>query len=257
LYENETEVFVDGYATEIFTAKALEFINSHKDKPFFLNLAYNAPHYSRPGFLQAPPEYIRRFTDSDNPALRDIYRAMTACMDDGIGKIYAGLDELNLLEDTLLVFLSDNGADPKNGGSNGILRGGKWTLWEGGLRIPFIVKLPGRQPQVKAVSQPVHIFDIFPTIVDVCGVGYEGSLDGVSLKECVKDNARLRRRNLYFSYNNQKVVCNEQYKYAVIDGGEYLFDIANDIGETKNIITVRPDIAEQFEKKYMEWQECL
>ncbi len=255
LYANETEVFEDDYATQVFTDKAIEFLESHSDKPFFLNLAYNAPHYSRPGFLQAPPEYIRRFTDSDKPTLRDIYRAMVACMDDCIGKIQVKLNELKIMHNTMVIFVGDNGADIKNGGSNGILKGGKWTLWEGGLRVPFIVKLPDSSSQVKIISQPVHMFDIFPTVIDICKLDYNGMLDGISLAGCLDGDATIPQRDFFFSYGEQKAVCNEKYKFIVIDGKEFLFDILTDIQESDNVISSHEDIHKELSDKYDLWRE--
>ena len=262
LYENENEVFLQGdYSTELFTDKALDFIRANKNKHFFLNLAYNAPHYSKPGLLQAPSEYIKRFSNSDNPTRREIYAAMVACMDDGIGQIMQTLDELNIADNTVVIFVSDNGADENHGGDNGQLRGGKWTLWEGGLKVPLIMKFPDMCGK-GTFNQRVHMIDIFPTVLSSCGIETAPEYGGFDIGKYISDKSEMPERKLYFSHNhpkygNQIALYEGKWKYVVIENQQYLFDIFSDPYESENLIESQADVALSMSKAYDDWIKSL
>jgi arylsulfatase A-like enzyme len=263
LYENNKEVFANGkYSTELFTDKAIDFIKENHSKPFFLKLAYNAPHYSKPGLLQAPREYIKRFGDPENPTDRQIYAAMVACMDDGIGKLTDTLEQLGIADETVIIFVSDNGADENHGGNNGGLRGGKWTLLEGGLKIPFVMRLPGGSITGKVFKQRVHMIDVFPTVLELCGVEIPQSADGLPLGEYITNSKEMPERKMYFShshpvYGDQIAVIDGYWKYVVFKDEAHLFNIADDPYENNNLIETYPDMAKKMCNAYQNWIENL
>jgi len=155
------------YLTEVWTDEALSFIRRHRQEPFFLHLAYNAPHTP----LQAPEEDVKPFREAGKftEEVSTLY-GMLRNMDVGVGKILAELDELGLAEDTIVMFTSDNG--PAMGGGlkryNHSFRGGKGNVYEGGIRVPMIVKWPGHIDGGREVAETVHFADWFPTLLSIC-----------------------------------------------------------------------------------------
>lgn len=177
LHANGVEIPVEGYLTEQLTQAALDFVRRHSGSPFFLYLAYNAPH----GPLQAPSELLER-VGSIEDTRRRTYAAMVTSLDDGVGELVVLLDQLGLSEDTLVFFLSDNGGPtPANASDNSPLRATKGTVYEGGVRVPFVVAWPGRLPSATQYDPPVSALDIFPTAVAVAGLEAASGLDGVDL----------------------------------------------------------------------------
>lgn len=164
-HRNDQPVYDEGYTTKLIAAEAVRQIAFHdKSRPLFLYVPFNAPHTP----LQAPQEYIARYAHIQDKQRR-IYAAMVTCLDDAVGHIAAALDKHGFpAERTLLFFCSDNGGIPRLG-SNGPLRSGKGTLYEGGVRVPAIAVWPGVLPAGKVVDEPLHIVDIYPTLVRLAG----------------------------------------------------------------------------------------
>ena len=171
LWRNGTEIHEDGtYMTDIITREALRFIGEHRAEPFFLYLPYNAPHYP----MEAPKKWMDMYEGMETN--RRPYAAMISCLDDSIGQIVAKIKELGLLEDTLFLFASDNGpsnevrtkVDPKGPqpGSSGPSRGSKFSLLEGGIRMPFIAAWKGRIRPGTVSDEPAIAMDILPTIAE-------------------------------------------------------------------------------------------
>lgn len=225
------------------TAHAIDFVRANKDKPFFLYLSHNNPHIP----LAAKPELIAKFKESFNPT----YAAVVNTLDDSVGRLLDALDELKLRDNTLVVFTSDNGGvhlpELKEDAPthNTPFRAGKGYLYEGGLRIPLIVRLPKVVPAGKVVETPVINTDWLPTILELCGVPFEASKsDGVSLVPLLKGDAWQRGHLMWHfpHYNNQggrpagairagdwKLI--EHYE----DGRVELFNLANDPAEEHNV----------------------
>ena len=157
------------YLTDVFTDEAVGYIKRHKDEPFFLYVAYNAPHFP----FQCPVEYVERFnhTGRSNPTLPTLY-GMIACMDRGVGDIIAAVRECGVEDDTLIVFTSDNGPQLEYGGEryNCHLHGQKGTVYDGGLRVPAILRWPGRLAANARIHDFMHGVDWFPTLFDACGI---------------------------------------------------------------------------------------
>lgn len=186
------------------TAHAIDFVRANKDQPFFLYLPHNNPHIP----LAAKPELVEKFKDSFNPT----YAAVVNTLDDTVGRLLDVLDELKLSDNTLVVFTSDNGGvhlpELKEDAPthNTPFRAGKGYLYEGGLRIPLIVRLPKVVPAGKVSDTPVINTDWLPTILDLCGVPLDASQsDGVSLLPLLKGGSLAARPLLWHfpHYNNQ------------------------------------------------------
>lgn len=174
---NGERVPVSGYLTEQLTDAALDFIRRNAEAPFFLYLAYNAPH----GPLQAPPALIAR-VDSIQDDRRRTYGAMVTSLDDGVGQVVSLLGELGLTDGTLVFFLSDNGGPTRaNASDNFPLRSTKGTVYEGGVRVPFVVSWPGHLAAGTVYEPMVSSLDIFPTAVAAAGLELPAGLDGVDL----------------------------------------------------------------------------
>ncbi len=235
-FANEEEIFPQGYSTDLFTKRAIEFVEDHRKQPFFLFLAYNAPHYAKKGTLQAPENYVSRFAkDKSKPTDRELYTAMVSCMDDGIGELLACLRRNGLEENTLVVFVSDNGADPGHGGSNKPFSGGKWTTKEGGIRVPMVAQWPGRIPSGTTTADALHMIDFFPTMLSIAGIPkpQDLSLDGVDVLECLKGHCNLPERALFFGKNT---VRKGKWKIA----GPRLYNLDQDPQEAHDLAKQEP-----------------
>jgi arylsulfatase A len=203
-WNSETR-YADGrYLTDVFTDVSVDFITNHRNDPFFLYLAYNAPHTP----FQAPDKMIQRYRDLNRftEHVCCLY-AMIEQMDAGIGKILQTLETLGLRENTLIVFTSDNGPQFIDGAErfNGSFSGSKWSVLEGGIRVPAIVSRPGRLPSGTAVDSIVHFCDWLPTLLSWAGVKPELSnpLDGFDRSKAIAgqadgiDEVRCWQRNRY------------------------------------------------------------
>ena len=270
LWENEREVYDNGeYLTERITRKSVDFIRRHKDGPFFLYTAYNAPHYP----MHAPQKYLDRFPDL--PWDRRIMAAMISAVDDGVGEIRAELERQGLLENTLIYFQSDNGPsresrnwldgtpDPYYGGTTGGFAGHKFSLFEGGIRIPAILNWPGRI--APAVIDSPHIStDIFPTALEAAGgdpARYE--LDGESILGMLTGGADSGHEYFFWELEEQTAVRWGDWKLVLhgrLTENEpqraevFLANLADDPGETTNLAESMPELAEELKEKALQWR---
>lgn len=179
LLRNNTRVEEKEYLTDAFSREAVNYIEKYKDKPFFMYLAYNAPHAP----LQATQKYLSRFETIKNRK-RKTYAAMVSAVDDGVGHILDKLEELQLTENTIIFFLSDNGGpEQHNGSDNGVLRGGKGDVYEGGIHVPFAMKWPKKIAAGQVYTVPIISLDIFATAVSQGQkpIKTKHQLDGVNL----------------------------------------------------------------------------
>lgn len=276
LWRNRTEVFEDGrYLTELITAEALRFLRARRDRPFFLYLPYNAPHYP----MHAPRKYVERFASLDPE--RRMYAAMLAAVDDGVGEILATLDQLHLRDNTLIFFGGDNGATtepraglnqkPATGGSNRPLRGFKFSLFDGGIRVPAMMSFPGRIPKGRVIDQVGAHFDLLPTCLKAAGLPIPPTLhlDGKDVLPMVSGAAPSPHQALFWSSGGQLAVRKGNYK-LVIDGfpadgtpqgrkkltGEdaiFLSDLSADPGESRNLRARLPAVADELAAQARTW----
>ncbi len=171
-HRNDRPNYDEGYTTHLIAREAVRVIADHdKSKPLFLYVPFNAPHTP----LQVPDEYLARYAHMKNKQRR-IYAAMVDCLDESIGKILKALEEHQYpAKQTLICFCSDNGGIPKLG-SNGKLRAGKGTLYEGGVRVPAIMVWPGKLEPGSIVNEPLHVVDMYPTLLQIAGATLDQKL---------------------------------------------------------------------------------
>ena len=266
------------YLTDAFTREAKNFITRNADRPFFLYLAYNAPHTP----LQATKRYIDRYQHITDPGQR-VYAAMVSALDDGVGEIVAQLRAQGLERRTLIVFLSDNGcAGYLNGAcSNAPLSGYKATPLEGGVRVPFIMTMPGRLPGNRVVNRPVSTLDILPTALGLTGAKPPAgrAYDGINLLPYLTRNRSASDRTLFWRAGEGHAVLRGADKLIVLPqapagstagyvervvGGAasyglhtMLYDLSADPGETRNLALRDPRRANELAKAYAAWNAAL
>jgi arylsulfatase A-like enzyme len=260
LLRNEKRVEITEYLTDELSNATVDFIDRQKDKPFFLYLAYNAPH----GPLQATEKYLDRFQRIENQKRRT-YAAMVSAVDDGVGKILAKLEEHNLSQDTLIVFLSDNGGPTKkNGSSNAPLRGDKGSPFEDGIRVPFAMRWTGTLPSGVDYERPVISLDILATIAPQAGVtiAEDRPLDGVDLLPFLTGAQQGPPHDkLYWRFfkSNTFVIRSGDDKliHNASANAKQLYDLANDISESKNLSDQRGSVTDQLTSEAQQWSQEL
>lgn len=253
------------YLADFLTDKAVDFIRRHREEPFFLYL----PHYGVHTPHQAKPELIARFEHKAPVGGQDspVYAAMIASIDESVGRIAALLDELKLSEKTLVIFSSDNGGGEIT--SNG-LRGGKSSLYEGGIRVPTIFRWPGRiAPGL--TDEPITSVDFYPTFLDLAGLAAppEAQLDGVSLVP-IFDGKTLQREALYWhfpEYFGAEEKKGHTTPVGVIRSGSWklleffetgkleLYNLNDDLQERRNLAKEDPDRAKELLAKLQAWRK--
>ena len=251
LMRGTTPVEEDDYLTDAFTREAVAFINRHKSRPFFLYLPYTAVH----GPLQVTQEYYDRFPHiEDEP--RRIYAGMTSALDDGVGVVVNALEENGLEQNTLVVFLSDNGGGVSDVNSNKPLRLGKQTMFEGGVRVPFTMKWPARIPKGMVYEHPVSALDIFPTAVAAAGgtVPTDGTIDGVDLIPYLNgSNSDVPHDKLFWRAGPIWAARVGDWKLTYAADRYWLYDLSTDIGEINNLADKRPDVVKRIHASYAQW----
>jgi arylsulfatase A-like enzyme len=239
------------YLTDALTREAKAFIERHKDHPFFLYLAYNAPHSP----MQAAGKYLSRFGHIEN-LHRRVFAAMLANLDEGVGAVLEQLNELKLDRDTIVFFLSDNGGPTAElTSSNTPLRGGKGQLWEGGIRVPFLMQWKGRLSGAQVFRKPIISLDVFGTVMAAAGRDVSGhaSLDGVDLLPYLTGQRTdsphevlfwRYGRNMALRRGNWKLV--RQFDRDGRSATFELFNLADDVAESRNLAQQRPDLAREL-----------
>ena len=231
LLKNNKRIEETEYLTDALSREAVTFIKENKKKPFFLYLAYNAPHTP----LQATEKYLARNTHIKDKKRRT-YAAMISAVDDGVGSVLDELTKQNINENTIVFFLSDNGGpETKNSSNNGPLRDGKGSMHEGGIRVPFAVQWPGVIPAGNIYENPVISLDIFATAIAQTSITPKNSLDGKDLiKHLTNPNLPGPHQTLFWrNYDKQTfAIRKDTYKY-VQDGTDKigLYDLSKDIAE--------------------------
>lgn len=240
------------YLTDAIGVEAASFIDRHKGKPWFCYLAFNAVHAP----MEAPEKYTKPFT-AISDAKRRTYAGMTAAMDEAVGRVLARLRENKLLENTLIVFFSDNGGPTlTTTSSNGPLRGYKAQVWEGGIRVPFAIQWTGHLPAGKVDDRPIIQLDILPTALAAAGVELrpEWKLDGVNLLPYLRgERAEPPHAALFWRFGEQRAVRMGDWKLTDMGEGAQLFNLAQDIGEKENLAAKEPERLKALEAAYKEW----
>jgi arylsulfatase A-like enzyme len=259
---------VSGHASTMFTDRAIEFLRQNKDKPFFLYLPYNETHFH----IEAPAEDVARYrgtfaeSDPDKP-LNATYAAMVTCMDRQIGRVLATLDKLKLADNTIVIFTSDQGATFEGGNkgtsafhdSNRPFRGQKRTLWEGGIRVPGVVRWPGQVPAGEVSKEIIHMMDVLPTLLAAAGGKPDPAwkVDGADLLPVWVGQAKSPERTLFWEWraegHNQLAAMRGDLKLVITNqGAAELFDVEKDPAERRNIAAGHPLVA-QLRKELDDW----
>ena len=246
----------------------MRFVRESSAEPFFLMVSYNAPHYP----MHAPQRYLERFGHVADPERR-MHLAMVAAMDDGVGEIVAALDELGLRRDTLIFFQSDNGATIEDragrGGRNTPFRGYKFSLFEGGIRMPAIASWPGVIQPGKVRPAMFSSTDLLPTLAKLCGARPPRGrvLDGRDIWPSIVDGARSPHESLFWMRYDQKAVRRGDWKLVEngilalgdenrLEGEDRVFlsNLAEDPGETTNLAARHPEIVRELRNLSRRWE---
>lgn len=280
IVHNDEVVEEPEYLTFRFADLAVQYIESHSGEalgaapePFFLYLPFNAPHTP----LQAPEEYVDRFKEEPDP-VRRTYFAMIAALDDAVGEILDAIDRVGIAEDTLIVFASDNGGTSYLGVTdNGPLAGGKFTNFDGGLRVPLLMRYPDRISPGRTVDVPVSLMDIYATVEaatrrrDSTGAVSEplrpgeAPLDGVDLLPHINGEINdAPHQSLFFRSIYNRAVRTDRWKLMVFAArnptGEersLLFDLDADPCERNDISSRYPAVVDGLESMFDEWEDSL
>ena len=275
LLDGRTAVRETTYLTDAFAERAVDFITRQKARPFFLYLAFNAVHTP----LQAPGNYLTRF-EHITDTRRRTYAAMLSAMDDGIGKTLEALRASGLEENTLIIFFNDNGGPTMvgttvNSSSNAPLRGSKRQTWEGGIRVPFIISWKGHLAEGKTEARPIIQLDVFPTALAAAGVRVDkkSKLDGVNLLPYLTSNLSRRPHEiLYWRLGEHMAIRKGDWKVIKTTEGPLrdvdpdkgndlssveLYNLAEDIGETKNVAAAHPNKVKELTADWQRWNKQL
>ncbi len=290
--------YEDGYLTDIFTDESIDYINKKREKPFFLTLSYNAVHHL---IHEVPKKYLDKYNVKEIPNydpdslleyenhepgsysayydkysrvgainkkdLRNYYLANLNALDDNVGRVLDALRKNGMLENTVIIYISDNGGSPLTGANNSPLTGGKYSLWEGGIRVPMILSWPNKIAANKLEKRYVSATDILPTLANIAGVTVSQSdLDGIDLRQPQSDrllvwkwqkNWAVRKGNWKLTNaveNHWKSEPSNQYIAPIRDDSSMkLFDVENDPGERVDLASKYPKVVQDLEMAYNNW----
>ncbi|MGJ8561354.1 MAG: sulfatase-like hydrolase/transferase [Litorimonas sp.] len=252
----------EGYTTDLITSNAVAYIKANTPtttgKPFFLYLPHEAPHspYQR-RIDKALRDIGRRGTkDVDRDQIRSIYKEMVEVMDDGVGTVMQAIKDTGQHDNTIVLFLSDNGANRY--GSNGDLRGHKGSVYEGGSRVPAIISFPDKIEKGTVSNQTVLTMDILPTLLDFIGQKPSSSdIDGTSVKENLLRQTPLPRRDVFYAFKNKRFIRSGNWKLVQIDDDSdnsvELFNLSNDLGEKNDVSSSHTDLKNSLLQKLNRW----
>jgi arylsulfatase A-like enzyme len=264
ILRNRTQVGTYHYLTTEFGNEAVKFIDNNSSQPFFLYLAFNAVHAP----LQAPPEIEARFANIKDPR-RKSYAAMTSAMDDEIGHVLDALHRHGLENNTLVVYISDNGSPRGAPASNKPLRGFKSEVYEGGIRTPWIIQWKGVLPAGTVYDKPVISLDLMPTVLAITGAKLpEGDkIDGKNLLPYLTGKDTSRPHDVlywrYDDYTNQGAIRKGDWKMLFHTKHEdkstpwELYNLATDIGESQNVAAEHPDVVKELSDAWKKWDSQL
>ncbi|WP_163324723.1 sulfatase family protein [Draconibacterium mangrovi] len=286
------------YLTDIFTNEAIKYLKSEKDAPFFLTLAYNSVHHvihevpqkyldkyqvdpihnyepdsmetfnhQKPGSYSAYYEKYTRLGAIQDEDMRKFYLANLDCLDENIGRVLDALKEQGLDQETMIIFVSDNGGSPLTGAKNAPLSAGKYSLWEGGIRVPMAISWPGKVKAGKVETNYVSTTDILPTISNAAGIELtDETIDGIDLLHPNQDRVLVWRWGNTWAVRkgNWKLTnTNEQWgkgrpsdfyiKPISDDLSLKLFNLADDLGERDNFALSMPEKVKELENAYNNW----
>jgi len=267
LWENGTEIWRDGeYFPDLMETEAEKFIAENKNDPFFLYYAINLPHYP----LQPDEKWRKHYADLESP--RKEYAAFITTIDERIGQLLEKLDELKIRENTVVIFQSDHGYSTEErtfggGGSAGPFRGAKFSLFEGGIRVPAIISWKGHLPVNETRNQMALNIDWFPTIAELCGIEVPDNLEGKSLLPIIK-NGKSPSAHTGFIWQNNGSWAIRKKDWKLIgepmdssNKGEldsikdklFLVNLKKDSTEMTNLAAQHPNKVKELQAEYRKW----
>ncbi|MEW4488007.1 sulfatase [Thalassoglobus sp. JC818] len=282
----QVDDFIEGeegdYLADKITDEVLETIEENRDQPFFLYLAHfnvHSPYYGKPAYVK---KYAEKAATLSSGQRHPVMGAMVQSLDESAGRILDKLDELNLSSSTLVVFMGDNGGvhfkNSKDDYSdipitvNGPLREGKGTFYEGGVRVPLIVRMPGKVPAHVVEVTPVHLVDFYPTLASFAGIELDqDDLDGVDIRGLLTQEEDIEERALFCHFPRERQVSGDQAAGgSFIRKGDYkllryylasptnedvyeLYNLRSDIGETHNLLESEPQVAASLKAELAAW----
>ncbi|MEE8450408.1 MAG: sulfatase-like hydrolase/transferase [Thermoguttaceae bacterium] len=267
------------YCTYLFQREAVRFLKQHHDRPFLLYVPFNAPHGASNldpkirGAAQAPERYEQMyphlqteagFTErirygkpaltANTAAQRLQYAASITCMDDAIGKLLGLLDEYGVAEDTIVIFFSDNGGG--GGSDNGPLKGRKGWMFEGGIRVPCIVRYPRRIPARTVCDAFLTTLEIVPTLLAEAGIRPPSGLvlDGYDMMPTLAEGEPSPRTEMFWQRKEDKAARVGHWKWVESDRGGGLFDLSSDVGESNDVSDAFPDKLTELKEAFARWK---
>jgi len=265
LWRDKTEIFETGaYFPDLILREVSRFLESPDDRPFFLYLPFNLPHYP----YQADPKFTECYRHLPYP--RNLYAAMVSTVDERIGKVLELLENKNLLGDTLLIYMSDNGHSEESyqewgeeygahggGGYTGEWTGCKNTFYEGGIRVPAIISLPGLVPSDEVRDQIITNMDFFPTILEILNLPRPApALDGHSLLPILRDSkAPSAYSELIFQWQESWCVRRDEWKLIHRPNREELVRLSDTLPERIDYLRAYPDLAAELRSHYAAWRQ--
>lgn len=288
MYRNNdlTEEDKGTYCTYLFQREAMRFLNENQDKPFFLYVPFNAPHNSsalEPEIrttVQAPEEFQKMYppVEKETQELEDYkkyqyehwegkpmvttrearqrdYRAAVTCMDAAIGEMLDFLDEKGLAENTIVIFFSDNGGS--GGADNTPLRGAKGQMFEGGTRVPFLIRWPKEIPAGVVSDEFLTSLEIFPTLMSATGTKppKDVVLDGFDMLPVLKGKKPSPREEMFWQRRGDRGARVGNWKWVDSEKGTGLFDLASDKSEKKDLSKERPEVLKMVQDRYTAWEK--
>jgi arylsulfatase A-like enzyme len=261
LFENDRPVDAPGYMTDLITERAIRVLEQHRSGPVFLDVSYNAPHwpYQRPDQPSTARDRARHVLPTDADAnTRADYVTMVERVDAGVGRIVAALERLGLAKNTIVIFTNDNGGEWLSHG--GPLFHRKGSVWEGGIRVPAIVRWPGRIPAGRVSRQVGMTMDLTASMLAAAGAAVPAGarLDGIDLMPILAGKTPEVERTLFWrvagTARQQQAVRSGRWKLLVDQGRPLLFDLAADIGERTDLIAGHREVATKLQAALTAWQ---
>lgn len=257
------------YVTDVFRRESLQFMNEHLGKkPLFLYLAFNAPHGAS-SFgegtvtgekkvvegVQAPEKYVAMYRSKVKDEKLARYCGAVTCMDEAIGTLMESVEKAGQTNNTIFLFMSDNGGS--GNGGNAPLKGSKSSMWEGGLRVPFIARWPGKLPAGKVTDEFLSSLELIPTLLAATDANApEGvKLDGFDMMPVLRGDMKSPRTEMFWQRRGDKAARFQNWKWLESAKGQGLYDLSTDLSETHDLFQEKPDIAKMMQEKFAAWRK--
>lgn len=256
------------YVTDVFRRESLRFVKDHVGKrPFFLYLAFNAPHGAS-SFgegtqegekkvaegVQAPEKYVAMYRGKVKDEKLARYCGAVTCMDEAIGEIMATVEKAGQKENTIFLFMSDNGGS--GNGGNAPLKGSKSTMWEGGLRVPFIACWPGKLPAGRVTDEFLTSLELVPTLLAATEAKAPDGvkLDGFDMLPVLRGEGKSSREEMFWQRSGDKAARFQNWKWMESGKGRGLYDLTKDVAETMDLSREQPEIAKMMAERFAAWR---